>query len=280
MVIATSPVHGEGPWWDARDGSLLWIDMLGRTVFRGCRGDTPQTVAILPQTVGAVVGRAAGGLVALQADGVVSIDDAGSVNWLLEIEADQPRNRFNDAKCDPAGRLVAGSLALDKARGAGTLYVVDPDLAVRPLLRSLHLSNGLTWSLDGSRLYHIDSGPSTVTEYPYDVDDGAIVGEPSNRFIVGGGGADGMTIDIDNCLWVAVHGAGEVRRYTPSGDLLTVVKVPARGTTSCMFGGHDLDELYITTSSYGYADDSSDLSGNVFACRTGTAGVTEPMFAG
>ena len=101
-------------------------------------------------------------------------------------------------------------------------------------------------------MYHVDSGPSTVTAYPYDVDAGVIAGEPSGRFTVEGGGADGMTIDIDGCLWIAVHGAGEVRRYSPAGECSGVRSTsPDAGTTSCIFGGAGLDELYVTTSCYG-----------------------------
>lgn len=276
---------GEGPIWDDSSGTLLWLDIPAGYVHRF----DPQTgldeTLHVGQPVSAVAVRRGGGLVLALRDGFGLLDPGShEVRLAVAVELDRPGNRMNDGKCDAAGRFWAGTMAFDSSPAAGTLYRLAPDLSVQPMLTELTISNGLGWSLDGRTLYFVDSAANGIDAYDFDVGDGTIrncrriVEIPTEE-----GLPDGITIDADGFLWVALWGGGEVRRYAPDGTLAAVVELPATQVTSCAFGGSELDELYVTTATAGLSEEdvrAQPQAGALFRIRPGVRGLPAMRFGG
>ena len=192
--------------------------------------------------------------------------------------------RMNDAKCDPAGRLWGGTMTVERRPGACALYRLDPDGTVTTALGGVTLSNGLGWSPDGRTMYYIDTPLRTVDAFDFDLDTAALT---RRRVLVqfeeGVGNPDGMTVDADGCLWVAMAHGSAVRRYTPSGQLDTVVPLPVTKVTSCTFGGSALDQLFVTTACVGLSEQdlvAQPLAGAVLCCEVGATGLPADRFAG
>jgi sugar lactone lactonase YvrE len=196
-----------------------------------------------------------------------------------------PENRFNDGKCDPAGRFWAGTMAISEAEDQGSLYCLDTTLTVTCKVAGVSVSNGLAWSLDGKTMYYVDSPDRRVVAYDYD---GATGGIDHVRTVYevpeGGGFPDGMTIDTDGCLWVALWDGGRVLRIDPrTGRSLDAIEMPVSRPTSCAFGGAHLDELYITSASINLSPDqraAQPHAGGVFVCRPGVQGLPAHEFGG
>jgi sugar lactone lactonase YvrE len=200
------------------------------------------------------------------------------------IEHTVPRARFNDGKCDPAGRFLAGTMAYDLTSGAGCLYRLDPDRSVTRLLTGVTISNGLAWSGDGTTLYYIDSPAQGIDAFDYDVETGRLA---NRRRLVeiphDAGLPDGMTIDEDGCLWVGLYGGSAVHRYTPAGKLDVTVSFPATNITCPVFGGPGFGVLYVTSARDGLDDrELADQphAGAVFAADVGTRGLPALRFGG
>jgi sugar lactone lactonase YvrE len=176
-------------------------------------------------------------------------------------------------------------MAFDVSPNAAALYRIDPDLSVTRMLSGVTLSNGLDWTLDNRQMYYIDSSTQAVDVFEFDLERGVlgtrrrVVSIPADE-----GLPDGMTVDADGGIWVALHGSGTVRRYFPDGHLDRVVRVPsARLVTCCAFGGRDLEDLYITTMTYGLSSEElaeQPLAGSLFRCRPGVRGRLPHHFAG
>ena len=273
---------GEGPSWDDSSQSLLFVDVTPGHIFRLDHASGALQRAEFGQEVGAAIPDTAGGLVVAARDGIYQADHAGTqVALLAAVEADNPGNRMNDAKCDPAGRLWAGTMAFDFQPGAASLYRIDRT-TVNQILTDLTISNGTGWSPDVSLMYFIDSATSRVDVFDFD----AVTGDISERrpFVTGqadGGMPDGMTVDSEGGVWVAYFGAGQVRRFDPSGLLDAVVDLPVRQVTSCCFGGPGLRELYITSAAYQLSTvdlHEQPLSGSTFRCTPGIAGLPTSRF--
>jgi sugar lactone lactonase YvrE len=267
---------GEGPVWEPAEGVLYWTDIPARRVHR-LAADGTHTSWDAGQPVGAIVPRAGGGLALAAKDGFWSLDPAtGQLALLAHVEADVPGNRMNDGACDSAGRLFAGTMAEDESPGAGTLYRLDPGLAVTPVLGGVSVSNGIGWSLDGSRMYYVDSLAYSVDVFDYDAASGAI---GNRRVLASAGGGevmpDGLAVDSAGDIWVAVWGGSALLRYGPGGHLKQTLEVPAANVTSCAFGGPDLATLYITT-----ADGPGRCAGALFACQPGATGLPANPFRG
>lgn len=280
--------HAEGPCWDARTGHLLWIDQYAGLVIVGDFDSVASRVNVvrtydLGSPVGAVVPSRAfgGGWLTASAQGFAHLADDGAVTLLAQPEADTPaRTRMNDGKCDALGRFWAGSMAFDKSDGAGSLYRLDPDLTVTVALRDVTISNGLAWSADGTQLYYIDTPTQRVDRFQVS-SDGAL----HDRTTVVGiedGFPDGMCIDDQDRLWVAVWGGHAVHRYSTEGELLAVVDVDAAQVSSCCFGGPDGRTLFITTSQEGYgaAELAADpLAGRLFCAAVDASAAPAASFA-
>jgi sugar lactone lactonase YvrE len=201
----------------------------------------------------------------------------GTLTTLLAMLDDDPAMRFNDGKCDSAGRAWAGTVAHDLAPGAGTLYRLDPGPRATPIRSGLTVSNGLGWSPDGRTLWFADSSVPSVAGFDYDVATGELGACHVHVEVQVGheGVPDGLTVDDDGCLWVAIWGGGAVHRYTPDGRLDAVVRVPASQVSSCTFGGSDRSTLFITTARVGLTPEalrSQPSAGGLFAVRPGVTG--------
>jgi sugar lactone lactonase YvrE len=265
--------HGEGPVRDARTGELVCVDM-----HRGDMLTVDRAGRVRRRHVGELLAalrpRTRGGWVLALARGFALLDDgADQPRALGELWSD-PDVRMNDGGCDPAGGFWCGSMASDAAPGRGALFRLAPDGAVATVLTGVTVSNGLCWSPDGSHAYYVDSGTGGVDVLTIDLDAPAVMDR--RRFVdVEGGTPDGLTVDAGGGVWVALYAGSAVHRYTPTGTLDLVVRVPTSNPTACAFGGPDLDELWITTSAQG-AGAPDGRAGALYRCRPGIRGL-EPL---
>jgi sugar lactone lactonase YvrE len=285
--------HGEGPTWDDGRGELLWVDIAAGTVRRAtvAADGTLTEVAVhrAGSTVGAVVPAADGGWLVAADGGFTHLAEDGTARVLLALagEGGGPEDggtRMNDGKCDRAGRFLAGTMAFDQRPGAGALYRLDLDGTVTTVLDGLTVSNGIGWSPDDRTVYLADSGPGVVHAFDHDPATGAFTGGRVLLDFSGGDGvADGLTVDDEGCLWTALWGAGQVRRYSPTGDLLAVVDVPVAQTSSCAFAGPGRDLLVISTSTEGMDDAARAAqpdAGRLFTARPGVTGPPASSYRG
>jgi sugar lactone lactonase YvrE len=241
---------GEGPVWDAAGDRLLWVDIVGPHVHelvRAGEGWIAGRSWTTPDLVGAVAPRAGGGILAMVGTEFCTMDDDGRLEPIARLDTGGADARFNDCKCDPRGRLLGGSMVKDLS-SPGVLFRLDPDGTLTTLLDDVGLSNGLDWSPDGATFYFTDTPTRGIDAFDYDLDSGEI----SNRRRVvtiaeGEGAPDGMCVDSEGCLWTAVIFSGQVRRYSPDGELLGVIETPAHQVSSCAFGGPEGADLFITT---------------------------------
>lgn len=282
LVLDAKAILGEGALWDPLEQKLYWVDIEGRKlhIYDPATGNDRS----LPtgEKVGTVVPVRGGGvLVALQ-NGVHKMNTrTGELTFLANAEKD-PAVRYNDGKCDPSGRLWVGTMA---GHQEAALYRVDGDGSMHLLLDSVTCSNGIAWSADKKTMYYVDTPTFTVMAFDYDNATGEISnGRVAVKVPQGMGAPDGMTIDEEGKLWVAMWGGGCVARWDPqTGELLQKITVPGPHTTSCAFGGKNLETLYITTAREGMsAEQLRDypLSGGVFAVQPGVRGVPAEFFEG
>ncbi len=275
----------EGPVWDDAAGRLLWVDIPAGRVVEGTLGDAGVAVTRTHEfagTVGAVVPAADGALLVAARDGFATVTADGTIRCGPRVLPAGADSRYNDGACDPAGRFLAGSMALDDRRGHESLYRLAPDGSVTVLVDGLTLSNGLGWSPDGRTMYHVDSVPGVVWAQPYDPGSGR-TGPRRQLFGIDDGTPDGLCVDTDGNLWVAVFGAGQVRCHTPDGRVVATVRVPAPHTTSAAFVGPGRDRLLITTGREELP--AADLaahpdSGRLFLADVGATGLPTVPWAG
>jgi sugar lactone lactonase YvrE len=276
---------GEGPVWHSSKQRLIWVDIT-RSLVHQLDPVTNQTESIdVGQPVGVVAPRASGGLVAAVQDGFGLFDPTdGRLEIIADIEADNPGNRMNDGECDGAGRFWAGTMAYDLKPGSGALYRLNTDHSVAKVLEEVTLSNGLRWSPDDTSMYYIDSVTNGIDVFDYEPDAGSLhnrrrlIDVPSDL-----GMPDGMTVDAEGFLWVALWGGWSVRRYAPDGTPDLVIELPASQITSCAFGGKDLSELYITSAAYELPEHElrkQPHAGALFRCRPGPLGRPTHVFEG
>ncbi len=287
LVLDARAELGEGPVWDATTDELVWVDILGRRVHRYRPDDGSSRTFETPSPVGAVATRSNGGLVLALEDGFWLQDPGdgnGGLRRLTEVESDVPGNRMNDGKVDPAGRFWAGTMAYDGTPGAGSLYRLEPDGHVTRVLRGVTTSNGLGWSPDGRLMYYIDTPTQRVDAFDYEVRTGEIDGRRTLVEIPAEvGSPDGMTVDAEGFLWVALWGGWAVHRYRPDGRLDGSIRVPVSQVSSCTFGGDGLSELYITSAATELGPDdltAQPHAGSLFRSRPGVAGLPTHSFAG
>ena len=278
-------VLGEGLRWDARRDEVLAVDILAGRVYRGRVADDGDLILIrgyaLPGTVGAIAPvEGDDGWILAAGQGFVHLSLDGSLQSIVEVAP--TGTRMNDGACDPQGRLWAGTLADDFLPGGGALYRLDRDGRVEVMLDDLTISNGLGWSPDGATMYLVDSGPRLVHAFRFD----QLTGEISaGRVLVAVaeqvGAPDGLTVDADGDIWVAIYGGGRVHRYSPEGVLREELVVPAAQSTSCAFAGRDLNRLYVTTATEGWSDEqrrAQPAAGLVYRFDTDAAGRAAASF--
>jgi sugar lactone lactonase YvrE len=271
--------------WDAEQQRLVWLDILPGLVHRFDPATGRDDTFRAGKPVGSAALRHGGGLVLAVEDGFALLDpDWQRLDQVAVIEHPGPPARFNDGKCDPAGRFLAGTMAYDLTPAAGSVYRLGPDLTVTRLLDGVTISNGLAWTADGATMYYIDSPAQGVDALDYDAETGRL---GNRRRVVdipaAAGLPDGMTIDTDGCLWVALHGGSAVHRYAPDGRLDTVVSFPASNVTCPVFGGPGLDVLYVTSARDGLDERrlaAQPHAGALFAADVGARGLPADRFAG
>lgn len=271
---------GEGPVWDARRGALHFVDIHAGDLHTFDPVSGTHAVHSLGEPLGCLAPASDGSLVlALQRTGFARFDPpAGALSCLVHPEADLPGNRFNDGKCDPAGRFLAGTMDDAEQAASGSLYSLALDGSVRRLLGGLRISNGLAWSRDGGTFYFIDTPTRLVMAYDYDLATGDLANpRPAVRVPEAMGWPDGMAADAEGMLWVALWGGASLTRWDPAtGRLLTLVRLPALNVTSCAFGGPDLSDLYVTSARKGMTAAQCEQyphSGGLFRLRPGVAGL-------
>lgn len=280
VVLAAEALLAEGPVWDARSSCLRWVDIHRGRVHRFDPVSGVDTFFEVGEDVGTVAVRAAGGLVVATTTGLYTcLEDGGRRTLLHAVDTDPPGGRFNDGKADPWGRFWAGTM-LDDPHGACALYRLDPDHSLHTMVTGVSCSNGLAWSPDGTTMYYIDTQTGGVDAFDHTPSTGAL--SRRRRIVdIDRGWPDGMTVDADGCLWVALWDGWAVRRYAPDGRLLATVEVPAQRVTSCAFGGPTLSTLYITTARVGLRDFTDQPSaGSLFAVEPGVAGLPAGEWAG
>jgi sugar lactone lactonase YvrE len=276
----TGPVtyHGEGPVWSESWGGLRWVDMLAGDVLSLAADGTIDRRHV-GNVAAALRPRRQGGAVIAVERGFALEDADGAIRYLGELWTDT-HVRMNEGGCDPDGRFYCGSMAYDQRPGAGALYRLDPDDSVHVVLENVTISNGLEWSPDGSLAYYNDTPTQRVDVFDYDGESGLTGRRPFAEIPAEAGGPDGLTVDDEGGVWVALYGGGAVRRYNPEGVLDEVIEVPAEQVTACTFGGSNLDQLFITTSREGLGGGDDPLAGSVFRSAVGVASLPVREFAG
>ncbi|MFE1023410.1 SMP-30/gluconolactonase/LRE family protein [Streptomyces sp. NPDC058818] len=284
VAVRAEASLGEGPTWDPVTGRLLWIDILNSRVHTYDPATGRRTVRRTDQHVGAVKPRAGGGLVLNLRDGIGLLDPDDTFRWLHREVV--PGRRANDAAVAPDGTLWAGTMRYDEAPGGGSLSRVTGDGTVEILLGDVAVSNGTGWSPDGRLMYYVDSPTRRIDVFDVSEDadsgtgEGRITGRRRLATIEDGAGfPDGLCVDAEGCVWVALWDGGAVRRYTPSGDLDRVIPLPVPRVTACAFGGPGLTDLYITTARVGLTA-PHPLAGSVLVVPGAGRGVAQPAFAG
>lgn len=280
---------GEGSIWDSKRQVLYWVDIYGNKIFTYDPSTNTNKSIDMPEYPSTIVPRESGGVIVTVKNGFAWLDiDTGKLEMIAEVEGDIEDTRFNDGKCDPMGRLWAGTMDIDIKEAKGSLYVLDIDHSVRKVLKEISCSNGIVWTSDKSTMYYIDSPRQAVHAYDYDNESGNISNERiAISFPREEGIPDGMTIDSEGMVWVAIFGGSKVCRYNPqTGEKIDTVEVPgARCVTSCALGGPDLDDLYITTAkaTYIYEDDAPEHhthGGWLFKAKVPVPGVSAFNYKG
>lgn len=282
IVDETIDFLGEGPDWDSRCGRLRWVDIDRGVVIEAEIAEASvvgRRVAYRAAgPVGAVASAEDGGLLIAVERDLVHLGPDGTELARFPLLPAKVESRLNDGACDPAGRYVVGSLALDGRRRGECLVRLEPDGRVTTIDDDLTISNGLGWSLDHGTMYSVDSAPGVVWARDYDPE-GQAVGPRRLLFDVTDGTPDGLAVDADGNLWIAIWGSAEVRCYTPQGRIASVVTTTATYPTAAAFGGAALEHLFITSAGKSVDGESPHPDGGkLFVARPGVRGCPTPAW--
>ena len=272
LIFDAKATLGEGPAWDAKTETLYWVDILEKRVYAG-----NELLAQLDDFIGCLAPCRNGHLLLGKRLSFADFEPASARERVLASLSEPTTNRINDGKCDPAGRFLAGTLDMSEKDSNGVLYSFDGKNTTR-LLDGIRISNGLTWSPDHKTFYYIDTPTRKIKAFDYDVSTGQIA---NPRVVIhvpeALGWPDGMTCDMDGNLWIAMWGGAQVTQWSPStAKLLEQVSIPAWLSSSCIFGGRDMNELYVTSARKDMSE--ADLkkypfSGGLFKVVTNVAGM-------
>jgi sugar lactone lactonase YvrE len=279
QIPGTECYHGEGPCWADEWGGLRWVDMLSGDVL-----SLDQHGGVTRTHVGEVAAvirpRASGGAVlALKDSFAVTDGDLSQLRTVATVSL-EPGVRLNEGGCDPDGRFYCGSMATDESPQAGTFYCLDPDGSVRPVLDKVTISNGFDFSPDGTIAYYVDTRDQSIDIFDYSADTGLVNRRRWVDVPVEAGWPDGLTVDAEGGVWLALMGGSAVHHYSASGRLEEVIPLPVSQVTACTFGGTGLDTLYVTTSQIGADIQAQPASGALFAVQPGARGRPALTFAG
>jgi sugar lactone lactonase YvrE len=279
QITAALAYHGEGPVWSQRWGGLRWVDMLAGDVLR-LTGDGEVERKHVGEVAAALRPRTGGGAVIAVERGFALEDASGELIALPEAWTD-PGVRMNEGGCDPDGRFYCGSMAYDKRPGAGAVFRLDPDRSTRVVLEEVTVSNGLDWSPSSTSAYYNDTETLRTDVFDYDSEAGLTNRRTFVAYDSEDGRPDGLTVDSEGGVWIAMNGAGVVRRYSAQASLDAVVELPVAKVTACTFGGQDLDQLFITTSRENLPPEADPPAGALFcAADVDVTGLPVREFAG
>lgn len=273
LIFDAKATLGEGPAWDEKNQILYWVDILGKKIYTGT-----ELLAELDEFIGCLAPIKNGHLILGKKFSFVDFDPANREETLLHtLTSELATNRMNDGKCDPAGRLIAGTMDMNETDPNGTLYSFDGKQAT-PLVDQVTISNGLAWSPDHKTLYYIDTPTREVRAFDYDVKTGQIA---NPRVAINSGDKlgwlDGMTSDTDGNLWIAMWGGAQITKWNPNtGQLLDQIPVPALQSSCPVFGGKNMNELFITSARIGMSEENLKkypLSGGLFKVETKATGM-------
>jgi sugar lactone lactonase YvrE len=273
IVLQHNCLLGEGPVWDAKNKLICWVDILNGEIHEYSPEQKTHRAIGVHQMIGSIAICTNGNFIAALQNGFAFIDRiTGAVKMIVDPEDHLSHNRFNDGKCDPAGRFWAGTMSLSEEPGTGNLYAIEKDLIVTRKIEGVTISNGMAWSADQRVFYYIDTPTSGIVKYDYEKDSGLIHNKRTVIKIAKEDGyPDGMTIDNEGMLWIAHWDGWQVSRWDPiRSEMLGRIKLPVARVTSCTFGGENLEDLYITSAKVGLTKAQSaqqPLAGSLFVLR-------------
>lgn len=284
IAVPSYDVLGEGPIWNPKENALYWVDIERKLLQRWDIEKNEREFWELHTNIGSFALRVSGGTVVAMRDGLSFLDlRTGTLTSIYDPEADKLFTRFNDGKCDRQGRFWVGTMDEEAPNKRAALYRFDPDGTCHKMIDRVGISNGLGWSPDNNIFYHTDSRDHTIYAYDFDPHKGLI----SNRKIFCQTPSDyvpdGLAVDAAGYIWSAKWDGWKVTRYDPLGRIDLEIPLPIQRPTSCVFGGKNLDKLFITSARIGLEAEilaEQPLAGNVFVVQTEVSGLPDPMFAG
>lgn len=284
LAFQAEATTGEGSIWHPERQSLFWVDIEGKRLYEFLPKEKRCNTWDFGSMISTVVPESKTSMVVALQNEIIRLNvENGTRHPVASIDDKYGKNRCNDGKCDPSGRLWVGTMGFDGQTGAASLFRVTPDGRVTKMIDSVTISNGLVWTADKQYMYYIDTPTRQIARYRYNDDTGEISFDGIAVKIPDGcGSPDGMTIDNRGNLWVAHWGGYGVYCWDPqTGKLLQKIDVPVPHVASCAFGGKNLDVLYITTARAGLSKDMLEkypLSGSLFVCKPGAQGVKANYF--
>ena len=272
LLFDAKATLGEGPAWDTKTQTLYWVDIIEKRIYAGT-----EILAQLDEFIGFLAPCKNGNLIVGKRASFIDFDIASSQQTVLAALNESATNRLNDGKCDPAGRLLAGTMDMNEKDPTGSFYSFDGKQA-KALFRGVTISNGLAWSVDHKTFYYIDTPTREIKAFDYDITTGELANpRVAIRIPDSLGWPDGMTSDMEGNLWIAMWGGAQVTKWNPnSGKLLEQISVPALHSSACVFGGKDRNELYVTSARKGMSDadlKKYPLSGGLFKVVTNVEGM-------
>ena len=285
LIVDARAGTGEGPVWDERSKRLVWVDIPGCAVHHYDPATGSDLAIDLGGNMpGCILIRDSGGYAVGTQHGFFGMSDSNVLTEICSIEAADPVTRMNDGKCDRFGRIWAGTMAhAENIPGAGKFYRIDTDGSVTTIIENVTISNGTDWSLDDSLMYYIDTPTLTVDVFDFNPASGGAANRRPLFQVEEGVWPDGLTVDAEGNIWLALYHGSAVRCYSPEGKLLEVIEMPASQITSVAFGGDDYMDLYITSSAKNLSPSQLDAEtgpGGLFVCRPGAKGRPAATFAG
>lgn len=275
---------GEGTIYSQRDRALYWVDIREMKLHRLTLASQRRQSWQLEQSIGWVVERDSGGLIAGLASGLHHVSlDPFTVTPLLDPEPERPGNRMNDACVDAAGRIWAGTMDNAEVEPTGSLYRIDADLSCHRMDTGYVVSNGPVFNPAGDRLYHTDSMAREIYAFDVDGDSGLTDKRVFVRFAPDDGFPDGMSMDTDGCLWVAHWGGGRISQFDDRGTRLRSIELPVHNVSNVCFAGDSLERMFASSARKGLSDkqlEEKPLGGGLFEIEPGARGIPAPGFAG
>jgi len=284
LLLDAGALLGESPRWSASESRLYWVDIDAHRIHRTDPATGTDEIMQLDGPVGCIAPRAGGGLIAALKTGCALIDAWGDAPRAFgePVLADLPDQRFNDGCVDAAGRFWVGSLTADKANPHATLYRVDHDATLTPMIGGLMTSNGAAFSPDGRTFYHADTPTHRIDAYDADPASGTLSGKRTfHQFEQGNGRPDGAAVDAEGCYWSALWDGWRIVRFSPAGELLQTVELPVQRPTMIAFGGPDLQTAFVTSAGKNLTDEERKAqphAGGIFSFRVDVPGLIQQEF--